>query len=54
MTGVVIGGDKIGRTMDFPTANVDLKRIKPGLYMVFFLLSMLLVSMTMAMSYQMV
>lgn len=35
MTGVVIGGDKIGRTMDFPTANVDLKRIKPALHGIF-------------------
>lgn len=35
MTGVVVGGDKIGRTMDFPTANVDLKRIKPALHGIF-------------------
>ena len=35
MTGVVVGGDKIGRTMDFPTANVDLKRLKPALHGIF-------------------
>lgn len=35
MTGVVVGGDKIGRTMNFPTANVDLKRIKPALHGIF-------------------
>ena len=35
MTGAVVGGDKIGRTMDFPTANVDLKRIKPALHGIF-------------------
>ena len=35
MTGIVVGGDKIGRTMDFPTANVDLKRIKPALHGIF-------------------
>ena len=35
MTGVVIGGDKIGRTMDFPTANVALERIKPALHGIF-------------------
>lgn len=35
ITGCVVGGDKIGRTMDFPTANVDLKRIKPALHGIF-------------------
>ncbi len=35
ITGMVIGGDKIGRTMDFPTANIDLKRIKPALHGIF-------------------
>ena len=35
ITGTVIGGDKIGRTMDFPTANIDLKRIKPALHGIF-------------------
>jgi riboflavin kinase/FMN adenylyltransferase len=33
--GMVIGGDKIGRTMDFPTANIDLDRIKPALHGIF-------------------
>ena len=35
ITGIVVGGDKIGRTMDFPTANIDLKRIKPTLHGIF-------------------
>lgn len=35
ITGTVVGGDKIGRTMDFPTANIDLKRIKPALHGIF-------------------
>ncbi|KAA0928746.1 bifunctional riboflavin kinase/FAD synthetase [Psychrobacter sp. ANT_H56B] len=35
ITGTVVGGDKIGRTMDFPTANIDLKRIKPTLHGIF-------------------
>ncbi|WP_227678429.1 bifunctional riboflavin kinase/FAD synthetase [Psychrobacter vallis] len=35
ITGLVVGGDKIGRTMDFPTANIDLKRIKPALHGIF-------------------
>lgn len=35
ITGTVIGGDKIGRSMDFPTANIDLKRIKPALHGIF-------------------
>ena len=35
ITGIVVGGDKIGRTMDFPTANIDLKRIKPALHGIF-------------------
>ena len=35
ITGTVVGGDKIGRTMDFPTANIDLKRVKPALHGIF-------------------
>ena len=35
ITGTVVGGDKIGRTLDFPTANIDLKRIKPALHGIF-------------------
>ncbi len=35
MMGVVQHGDKIGRTLDFPTANVELDRIKPALHGVF-------------------
>lgn len=35
ITGLVIGGDKIGRTLDFPTANIDLARIKPALHGIF-------------------
>ncbi|MGX8219278.1 riboflavin biosynthesis protein RibF [Psychrobacter celer] len=35
MTGEVIGGDKIGRTLDFPTANIELKRLKPALHGIF-------------------
>lgn len=35
ITGPVISGDKIGRTMDFPTANIDLARIKPALHGIF-------------------
>ncbi|AMN68268.1 riboflavin biosynthesis protein RibF [Psychrobacter sp. P11G5] len=35
ITGLVIGGDKIGRTMDFPTANIDLERLKPALHGIF-------------------
>lgn len=35
ITGSVVGGDKIGRTLDFPTANIDLKRIKPALHGIF-------------------
>ena len=35
ITGLVVGGDKIGRTMNFPTANIDLKRLKPALHGVF-------------------
>ncbi|WP_201529822.1 riboflavin biosynthesis protein RibF [Psychrobacter frigidicola] len=34
-TGMVVGGDKIGRTMDFPTANIDLARLKPALHGIF-------------------
>ncbi|MGM8884736.1 riboflavin biosynthesis protein RibF [Psychrobacter sp. 1U2] len=33
--GQVVGGDKIGRTMDFPTANIELARIKPALHGIF-------------------
>jgi len=33
--GQVFGGDKIGRTMDFPTANIELARIKPALHGIF-------------------
>ena len=32
ITGVVEHGDKIGRTLDFPTANVSLGRLKPALH----------------------
>ena len=35
ITGLVVGGDKIGRTMDFPTANIDLNRTKPALHGIF-------------------
>ncbi|MEN6669300.1 bifunctional riboflavin kinase/FAD synthetase [Psychrobacter sp. B38] len=35
MTGLVVGGDKIGRTMNFPTANIDLDRLKPALHGIF-------------------
>lgn len=35
MTGVVVHGDKIGRTLDFPTANVALNRLKPAISGVF-------------------
>ena len=35
ITGTVVGGDKIGRTLDFPTANIELKRIKPALHGIF-------------------
>lgn len=35
ITGAVQHGDKIGRTLDFPTANVALDRIKPALHGVF-------------------
>lgn len=35
ITGIVVGGDKIGRTMDFPTANIDLARLKPALHGIF-------------------
>ena len=33
--GLVVGGDEIGRTIDFPTANIDLKRLKPALHGIF-------------------
>ena len=33
--GEVVTGDQIGRTLDFPTANVTLNRIKPALHGVF-------------------
>lgn len=32
ITGTVLHGDKIGRTLDFPTANVALARIRPPVY----------------------
>ena len=35
ITGTVVSGDKIGRTMEFPTANIDLARIKPALHGIF-------------------
>ncbi|PNK60130.1 riboflavin biosynthesis protein RibF [Psychrobacter sp. FDAARGOS_221] len=35
ITGSVIGGDKIGRTLDFPTANIELNRVRPALHGVF-------------------
>ncbi len=33
--GSVVGGDQIGRTLNFPTANIGLDRIKPALYGIF-------------------
>jgi len=35
MTGTVVGGDQIGRTLAFPTANISLNRLKPALHGVF-------------------
>lgn len=35
ITGVVEHGDKIGRTLNFPTANIALDRIKPAVYGIF-------------------
>lgn len=35
ITGMVVGGDKIGRTMNFPTANIELDRLKPALHGIF-------------------
>lgn len=35
ITGEVVHGDKIGRTLDFPTANIHLDRLKPALHGVF-------------------
>lgn len=35
ITGTVIHGDKIGRTLHFPTANIALNRLKPALHGVF-------------------
>ena len=35
ITGLVVGGDRIGRTLDFPTANIDLNRLKPALHGIF-------------------
>lgn len=35
ISGVVVTGDKIGRTLDFPTANIDLARLKPALHGIF-------------------
>ena len=35
ITGTVVGGDKIGRTLDFPTANIELNRVRPALHGVY-------------------
>lgn len=35
ITGLVVGGDRIGRTMNFPTANIELNRLKPALHGIF-------------------
>lgn len=35
ITGQVVHGDKIGRQLNFPTANIALKRIRPALFGVF-------------------
>lgn len=35
ITGVVEHGDKIGRTLDFPTANIALNRLKPAVHGIF-------------------
>lgn len=35
ITGTVEHGDKIGRTLDFPTANIALNRIRPALHGIF-------------------
>ncbi|MDN3441445.1 riboflavin biosynthesis protein RibF [Psychrobacter sp. APC 3279] len=35
ITGMVVRGNQIGRTIDFPTANIDLQRIKPALHGIF-------------------
>lgn len=35
ITGTVIHGDKIGRQLNFPTANIELSRIKPALHGIF-------------------
>lgn len=35
ITGEVIKGDQIGRTLDFPTANIALDRLKPAVHGVF-------------------
>ncbi|WP_066802136.1 bifunctional riboflavin kinase/FAD synthetase [Moraxella oblonga] len=35
ITGQVVHGDKIGRTLNFPTANITLNRLKPALHGVF-------------------
>ena len=35
ITGLVVSGDKIGRSMNFPTANVALQRIQPALHGIF-------------------
>ncbi|MFW2177950.1 MULTISPECIES: riboflavin biosynthesis protein RibF [unclassified Moraxella] len=35
ITGAVLHGDKIGRTLDFPTANIALNRIKPAVHGIF-------------------
>ena len=35
ITGKVVKGDQIGRTLSFPTANIELSRLKPALHGVF-------------------
>lgn len=35
ITGIVQSGDKIGRTLDFPTANIALDRLNPALHGIF-------------------
>lgn len=35
ITGKVVGGDRIGRTLDFPTANIELNRVRPALHGVY-------------------
>lgn len=35
ITGKVVGGDQIGRTLNFPTANIELNRLRPALHGVY-------------------